>query len=366
MGKRNPQPHCVLNATVRATNDTTITCEISWGDDRFPLFFSCNEGLAADRVGDSLLCSLLLPAMSIGADLRIDAPLSPQLLDNAAHLQDIFIAWWKDLVRVPITSPAIPQSAVRPKEQSAVFFTAGVDSFYSALALQPAPGILTFVEGFDVKLDNKPLLLDIQKHLDACATDLGKSLRVVRTNYRELLRTDSRFPGWERAHGGALASIAHLLDCSCVHVPANFTYRDLFPWGTHPLTDPLWGSDDVALLHHGAAADRVTKCQLLGENATAMRHLRVCWKNSNDSYNCGKCEKCLRTMLNLYVAGALKGCGSLPHTIRPADIAKLRLRGEHDAIFARQNLNGLTSRHPADRKLASALRKALRKAGQSK
>ena len=39
------------------------------------------------------------------------------------------------------------------------------------------------------------------------------------------------------------------------------------------------------------------------------RHLRVCWKNVGNKVNCGRCEKCVRTMLALEACGKL-GCFS--------------------------------------------------------
>lgn len=44
----------------------------------------------------------------------------------------------------------------------------------------------------------------------------------------------------------------------------------------------------------------------------AMRHLRVCYVNVPNRYNCGVCEKCLRTTVNLHAVGALGRCETLP------------------------------------------------------
>jgi exopolysaccharide biosynthesis predicted pyruvyltransferase EpsI len=39
-----------------------------------------------------------------------------------------------------------------------------------------------------------------------------------------------------------------------------------------------------------------------------MRHLRVCWRNYEGAFNCGRCEKCLRTKAELAANDALQEC----------------------------------------------------------
>jgi hypothetical protein len=41
-------------------------------------------------------------------------------------------------------------------------------------------------------------------------------------------------------------------------------------------------------------------------------YLRVCWKNYNNTYNCGICEKCIRTMFDFYRIGKLCKFSVLP------------------------------------------------------
>jgi hypothetical protein len=43
----------------------------------------------------------------------------------------------------------------------------------------------------------------------------------------------------------------------------------------------------------------------------ALECLRVCWKNPDSAYNCGKCPKCLRTMVTLRLVGCLDECAPL-------------------------------------------------------
>lgn len=73
------------------------------------------------------------------------------------------------------------------------------------------------------------------------------------------------------------------------------------PWGSHPVTDPLWGTEAVEILHHGLEARRLDKLECLAGDAEALALLRVCPRNT--VYSCGVCEKCLRTRVALRLLG---------------------------------------------------------------
>ena len=124
------------------------------------------------------------------------------------------------------------------------------------------------------------------------------------TNLRE---TRWREVDWAHlGHGCALAAISHALDglVSTILVPSGAGYGDLRPWASHPITDPLLSSSSLRVVHDGATAHRVDKITLVAESATALRELRVCFRDEYDG-NCGQCPKCVRTMLTLELLGAL-------------------------------------------------------------
>jgi len=85
--------------------------------------------------------------------------------------------------------------------------------------------------------------------------------------------------------------------------------------------------------------------------------LRVCYKNTKGTYNCGTCDKCLRTMTNLYIAGALEKAETFPHQLDLDLIAKTpTINDEHGGpIFHNENLAALEAR-----KLNPGLQKAIR------
>jgi hypothetical protein len=88
-------------------------------------------------------------------------------------------------------------------------------------------------------------------------------------------------------------------------------------WGTHPGLDPLWSTETLEFVHDSALRGRLPKIALVATNPVARRTLRVCWHNPDDAYNCGRCEKCLRTMAGLVLHEALDQVETLPPRLDP-------------------------------------------------
>jgi len=175
---------------------------------------------------------------------------------------------------------------------------------------------LIFVHGFDITLANRSLRAQASRAAREVARELGKNLIEVETNLRSF--SDS-LVNWDQYHGSALASVGLLFQhlFGEVLIPASATYADLYALGSHPLLDPLWSTDITRFEHDGCEASRVDKSAYISNSETAMRLLRVCWSNPSSAYNCGRCEKCRWTMLNLHAAGALGRCRTLPKTLDP-------------------------------------------------
>jgi len=90
----------------------------------------------------------------------------------------------------------------------------------------------------------------------------------------------------------------------------------------------------------------------------ALDNLRVCWENRFGRYNCGVCEKCIRTMLNLEAAGMIEKCKSFKRRLSYSDVENLPIADMRDRIFARGNYEALVARG-GDPHLIKALRTAL-------
>jgi hypothetical protein len=311
---------------------------------RFPPW--CAPYLSPEN-GDPFLAALLGGAMEAGERLAIAAPISPRLRDAVPDIQHIYAAFYPHVSRIPVEveSRDWPLAGGVADAGVGLFFSLGVDSFYSLLKNQrdhPADGQtithLVPVHGFDMYEEEwdsafPPALLS---NFQRVADEMGKTLVPVVTNVR---RVTSGLTAWPNAHGGGTLSIALALGAMLreVHLAASATYDKLYPWGSHPVLDPLWSTESLTVVHDGCEMNTIDKTAIVARSTLAMETLRPCAGPGTD-YNCGRCEKCLRTMLDLTLAGAIARAQTLPHEIDPDALREsLRPGGPvHMADFGRR------------------------------
>ena len=256
----------------------------------------------------------------------------------------IWSKWGFCSQEIPIVAAAVKGSTPAPNALRAIFFTGGVDSFYSLLKHRDCLDRLVFVQGFDIGLTDIEQYQLVESHLEDVAKRLGKTLLIVSTNLRALA---DLFLDWAtRYHGAGLASVGLALEGNprTLLIPSSFRYADVIPWGSHPLVDPLWSTEGCSFVHDGNEASRPEKIRLeLARSEVALAHLRVCWESKCGCYNCGVCEKCLRTMLSLKIANALDLCATLRSNLSPDDFTTIGFEGELPRYFIGENLEALES-----------------------
>lgn len=241
----------------------------------------------------------------------------------------------------------MPPTATGPHQ--GLFFSLGIDSFYSLFKNQrdhphdedTVTHLLT-VHGMDVWHDAwderfPPALLANSR---CVATETGKTLLPVATNVRAVL---DRLCLWPMAHGGGLASIALAFGgfLRSVRIAAATTYDQLYPWGSHPVLDPLWSTEAVRFVHDGCELDRIAKTALVASSQLALDTLRVC-PGFTAEYNCGRCVKCLPTMIDLLHLGVLDRCRTLPHAVDAEHLRRVLV-----AYRGGLNVEGYRQRHAA-------------------
>ena len=259
---------------------------------------------------EAYIAALLLPAMYAGSDsIVVDKALDQSFMDGVDTIQDIFQTWHPHLQRVHVVGSARERKPRRREGLTASFFTGGVDSFYSLIKHRDTIDALVYVHGFDVALGNTPLRRQVSRMVRAVGAQFDKEVIEIETNLREF---SDRHAPWERYHGAALATVGLTLSEEFSHciIPSSFPYNHLRIWGSHPLIDPLWSTDTVTFIHDGCEASRFEKCKHISGNEAVRHYLRVCWRNPEGAYNCGRCEKCIRTMTFLLTAGALDECST--------------------------------------------------------
>jgi hypothetical protein len=104
----------------------------------------------------------------------------------------------------------------------------------------------------------------------------------------------------------------------------------------------------------GAEVDRSEKVRTLVADESLLEGLRVCLENQNE--NCGRCVKCLRTMVTLRIIGKQ---GPFPRVMTLKEIRRLELASDHDLYFAIDNAK-FAAAH-GDTETLRAIQRAIRR-----
>jgi hypothetical protein len=263
------------------------------------------------------VCPFLLPAMAQHADLEVASPLSPRFLENLEFVRQRAMEWWPSLSDGAIRSP---RGAARERRGSheGAFFTGGADSTYVLQQLHPRLRYAVFNEGFDIPLIDvhAERLRQTGASLGASAAACGLELLVVRTNLRK--HPLFQAPRWGTTHVAALAGVAHALG-DHVHTMYVAASDVPPPWGSYPDLDAAWSSEAVEIRNFSAELSRLQRVESIAKWEPARGRLRVCLTNYSPlpELNCGHCEKCLRTRLQLLIAGAPDGLDSFRAEVLP-------------------------------------------------
>ncbi len=348
--------HVVVSGLSRfAEGDTQgISARVTIGSSGHDIWYRVRGGPVADGA-ETLLAATLLPAMRVGGGLHIEGTVSSRLLQTVPRIQEIFHTWYPTLAQIPVHAASRPPRAVDVPQGVACFFSGGVDSFYTFLKAHDEITALIFVHGFDIRLGRAVLRDRVAGALRDLAAKLHRPLIEVETNLRDFSNCYSR---WAPEYSGAaLASVGLLLSPRFrkIYIPGSFTYAELLPWGSHPMVDTLWRTEEMELIHDGCEATRVQKVGFIASHEVALQSLRVCWENRNGAYNCGRCEKCLRTMISLRAVGALDRCATFPRRLSLPAIATVAIPNALLRSFWEQNLD-VVLRSGDDPALAWALR----------
>jgi hypothetical protein len=337
---------------------------------RFPPEF---ESLIDSSCGDTFLATLLLPAMVTGEPLEVEAPVSEKLFNALSTIQDIYYCWDTCLTKVAVTAPKrLPTINNARSTQAASFFSGGLDSFYTLLKhiqdnheTEPTQynlSHLILVRGYDIPVhpEYDEFFEETLNNAREAGRAVSKEMLLISTNLRELM---DLFVDWWLGHGAALGAVALTLGnlFGKIYIPSGSSYAGLIPWGSHPLLDPLWSTEELAIVHDGCEAARLKKISFIARAPVVAKYLRVCTAiNSNLAkalLNCGQCEKCLRTMIGLHIAGTLELSEVFPHSIDLCLVRNLSI--SYAKSFAYKDLYHELGSSEKDQEIKQALSIAL-------
>jgi hypothetical protein len=161
------------------------------------------------------------------------------------------------------------------------------------------------IHGLDIPKDDKAAFDRALQRSERITQARGLTLHRAWTDARGLERRFGLSWGPE-FHGFALGAVLRLYAgrYGVGVIPSTYAYDRLsLPWGSNPISDPMMGSNEMPVLHHGAQADKFDKVAAICPVDVVAENLRVCWEGKDKSGNCGRCYKCMATHLAFTISG---------------------------------------------------------------
>lgn len=312
---------------------------------------------------DWLVPSSLLLAMARGMPLRIHGRVSRRLLASTDAIQRMLLADNPQLSLVPVDATGQAPGALPPGRGTLSCFSAGVDSYYTALDPDLRIDDLLFVSGFEAPHDDDLQHFRLLSGVVPAAQALGKPLRLVETTFLENVEKVVGRTGLVglQMHIGAAMLMSSRFSRLVIPASNDMTCEDtdLTPFSAYL---PHWSSDALDIVQHGLE-NRVAKIQRVVEHEPASRHLRVCWATGGRAYNCGRCSKCVRTILNQELAGCPGRILTLPRRVALRQVARTRITRHDHVDGMRECLEDAERRGRTQ--LAEALARCIENAGRA-
>lgn len=293
-----------------------------------PLYFEVPRPVGDDLepAPEAFVLACLPFAVWLGeARIRVEGTLCPRLRDGLEAAMAIYARWYPRCRPVPIEATG-GYRPPRPRQppRTAAFLSGGVDAL-AALRRNRldyprdhprsiAECLLLYgVNDFEMTAagpvaERLAMFGEIRERLERLSAAEEFTLVPVYTTVR-LLAPD--YACWTNVgFGAATVAVAHALRrrFTTVVFASDGAGVDPAPAGSHPLLDQHFATAAVDVEHAQPATSRLDKLRLLASWPAALAIMQPCHRIGvlpPGRLNCGRCEKCVRTMLGLVAIGML-------------------------------------------------------------
>lgn len=309
-------------------NRARVEASVQWEDSGRPLqkiYFETTEEFSEDLTcnPDAFVLGCAIPALHYGERrLSVEGGICPELKEGITTAMSLLCHWFYP-GRKPIAIEGklkFGPSGEKKSNRAGLLFSGGIDSFATLRTNRlniPTEhpryikdGLIVY--GFEI---DSPMAFEyVLQFYSGVAEDIGITIIPVYTNiYLEYRRDDAlqNFSFWSnKMQGAALSAVAHAFArrLNSVTIAGGHDIAHMERTGTHPLLDPNYGSTELSIRHEGLRLSRLDKTRLVADWNAALQNLRVCpmvAHYTSERMNCGKCPKCVKTMLGLLATGKL-------------------------------------------------------------
>jgi hypothetical protein len=296
------------------------------GDQKYPIYFQTPDAQLEPNL-EAFLALALLPVMKKRTgDIYADGIVSQRFVEGTKRFQQVFRSWKPNYGLVEFRNVQVQPRSRNQSGKKGVFFSGGLDSYYSFLTHLDEIYAFVHLDGFDIPLKELSMRKRMVDNCRYIGQQFGKQAIILETNARQFIET---FVTWSFSHGSVIGSAGLLFmpEYERLYVAGAGMPADRDPFGSHPDLDPNWSTEILEYIHE-AEVDKTDKCRLIGQYDVALQTLHVCLRFPEKGLNCGECEKCLRSQVYLQVAGAYEQCTAFP---KPLDLRSLgQLKVSHD------------------------------------
>ncbi len=201
---------------------------------------------------------------------------------------------------------------------AAAFFSGGVDAFATLIAHADEKPMLITLWGSDVKLDDTAGWAVVKEHTLQTARQFGVKPAFIKTNFRTFINDielnrlvklsgDNYWHGFQHGIGliGHAGPLVWREGLKRLYIASSYTAGQHVTCASDPTIDNYVKMAGCETIHDQYEFDRQEKVDHICEYAKGVKEkptLRVCWITSGGR-NCCKCEKCLRTMFEIFATG---------------------------------------------------------------
>lgn len=274
-----------------------------------------------DDVADAAFCWLVPAAMLLGVELEFDAslPVDSELIERVRMHQPAMTRMppisGSRVAPLHVIARPPAAKAVRRDVVVATAFSGGLDGSALAVLIKPAPSVLICLHGIDAENqgETRRALVEQRTSRAAAAVAPGVPLVFVNTNLRAILtgklgvRWSTVFRAAVHGAGHLTGSHANVFAIASDHGFSHLVTNPSRGAGSHPVMFEMFTSSRVRQEYWDHGHDRTARVAAIAALPGAISSLSVCAEGAKgnlqgDRPNCGRCEKCLRTMANILLA----------------------------------------------------------------
>ncbi|MEM8773250.1 MAG: hypothetical protein AAGD92_16535 [Pseudomonadota bacterium] len=301
-------------------DEMVISAPVEWNGGKDRIWFRCDKKFApmASPRSDAFLLAMLIPAMYRGEDLHVEGDVSPKLLvTTRGDFQEICRLSMHELKRISVYADSISVKASLADGVMASF-SGGIDSYCTIIDYFAHPPCAEFkithlafnnLNGHGKK--GGPVFDQRRRDVMVCAERLGLPVISFASNIEDFFPPGRYAHSHPVRHQAAAMTLQRGIGRFLFSSGLYFTDVRVRPNRSMNFAECLLTSfmstESFEMMVVGNQYTRVQKTLKIGEYEPSHDTLDVCVTpfQRRAARNCGKCAKCVRTLLTLDIAGYL-------------------------------------------------------------